>query len=255
MFRKHINTQKKEQKDRIVWRSHEVTRIEAFSDAVFAFALTLLIVSLEVPRSLDDLMYSMIGFVPFGLCFLLVFYVWREQYIFFRRYGLHDSRTISLNGMLIFMVLFFVYPLKFLFTALTQSWMLGLFHIDPQMIHALRIEDKQVPTLMFIYSGGYMGIFILFSLMYYNAWKKRDELKLTDSEVFETRTGLFSHLIMVSFGFTSILLAFIGTNLAVSLSGVIYSFIGIPLIIMHRKRNKIHRIRFEQFGKISKEAK
>lgn len=33
------------------FRGHEVRRIEAFSDAVFAFAVTLLIVSLEVPRS------------------------------------------------------------------------------------------------------------------------------------------------------------------------------------------------------------
>ena len=32
-------------------RHHEVTRIEGFSDAVFGFALTLLVVQLEVPKA------------------------------------------------------------------------------------------------------------------------------------------------------------------------------------------------------------
>jgi uncharacterized membrane protein len=120
MFRKHINTKKKEWKDRIVWRSHEVTRIEAFSDAVFAFAITLLIVSLEVPKSFDDLERNLTGFIPFGFSFLMLYNFWSAQYVFFRRFGLHDRYTYNLNAALIFMVLYFVYPLKFLFTLVIQ---------------------------------------------------------------------------------------------------------------------------------------
>jgi uncharacterized membrane protein len=51
MFRKKCAGEKRENKDSIIWRGHEVTRIEAFSDAVFAFAIALLIVALEVPKT------------------------------------------------------------------------------------------------------------------------------------------------------------------------------------------------------------
>ena len=49
------------------WRSHEVSRTEGLSDAVFGFAITLLVVSLEVPRTFSELMYAMRGFGAFAI--------------------------------------------------------------------------------------------------------------------------------------------------------------------------------------------
>jgi len=37
------------------WRGGEITRLEGFTDAVFAFAVTLLVVSLEVLHTFDEL--------------------------------------------------------------------------------------------------------------------------------------------------------------------------------------------------------
>src|SRR5438132_2805264 len=103
------------------WRSHEVSRIEGLSDAVFAFAVTLLVVSLEVPKTFADLMTVMRGFGAFAISFTLLFIVWFNQYKFFRRYGLQDNLTVILNAVLLFVVLFYVYPLTFLFSFLLSS--------------------------------------------------------------------------------------------------------------------------------------
>ena len=97
------------------WRGVEVSRIEALSDAVVGFAITLLVISLEVPRTFTELLAAMRGMPAFAACFALLFLVGFNQYRFFRRYGLEDSPTIALNGCLLFVIVFFVYPLKFVF--------------------------------------------------------------------------------------------------------------------------------------------
>src|ERR1051326_6106757 len=100
------------------WRAGEITRLEGFSDAVFAFAVTLLVVSLEVPHTFDELLDAMRGFAAFALCFAMLSQVWFHHYRYFRRYGLQDTFTVALNSVLLFVVLFYVYPLKFVFTTL-----------------------------------------------------------------------------------------------------------------------------------------
>src|SRR6266446_3596203 len=89
------------------WRSHEITRIEGLSDAVFGFAVTLIVVSLEVPKTYAELMQAMRGFGAFAICFTLLIVIWFNQYKFFRRYGLQDNLTIVLNTALLFVVLFY----------------------------------------------------------------------------------------------------------------------------------------------------
>ena len=224
MVRKKFAVKKRESKDSIIWRGHEITRIEAFSDAVFAFAITLLIVALEVPKTYKALIECMTFFVPFAICFTILFMIWHAQNIFFRRFGLHDNFTVVLNGILLFFVLFFVYPLKFLFSSIFRG------HFDVENIN-------QAAKLFYIYSGGFAGIYFLLALMYYNAIRNRENLHLSSLEIFETKSHMFSHLTISLVAICSILLAFLGKGF-IDFAGYIYFLIGPATSILHAVRNK-----------------
>src|SRR6187401_1371906 len=72
------------------WRGNEISRVEGFTDAVFAFAVTLLVVALEVPHTFEGLMDVLRGFPAFVLTFTLLMTFWNAHYRYHRRYGLED---------------------------------------------------------------------------------------------------------------------------------------------------------------------
>lgn len=66
-------------------RHREVSRLEGFSDAVFGFALTLLVVSLDTPNDMAALRDMAGSFLPFALTFAMVSWIWYQHNLFFRR--------------------------------------------------------------------------------------------------------------------------------------------------------------------------
>lgn len=235
MFRKAVADKLKSDKNEFRFRGHEVRRIEAFSDAVFAFAVTLLIVSLEVPKSFEELMVTMRGFFAFGISFVLLMMIWYEQNIFFRRYGLDDLKTIVLNCTLIFVVLFYVYPLKFLFTLLFSNQIYG----ESNSPFLMKVSD--FPKLMMVYGIGYILIYLLFSLMYRHALKKAKELQLTPSEIFDTKTKMYKNLILIIIGILSVVVAFLVPANQAGIAGIVYGLIGPALTIFYSRRKKLKR--------------
>src|ERR1700694_701969 len=206
------------------WRSKEISRIEGLSDGVFAFAVTLLGVSLEVPRTFGELMQTMRGFGAFAISFTLLFIVWFNQYKFFRRYGLQDNITVLLNGVLLFVVLFYVYPLKFVFTLMLNLFAGGggQFRLPNGAIERMFENTDQVAVLMIIFGAGYIAVFGVFVLLYWHAYRCRSLLGLNELEVFDTREDIQESALNVAIGTISISLAALGRGGIASLAGLTY---------------------------------
>jgi uncharacterized membrane protein len=198
------------------WRAGEITRLEGFSDGVFAFALTLLVVSLEVPHTFDELMDTMRGFVAFGVCFAMLVQVWFYHYRYFRRYGLQDGVTVVLNAGLLFVVLFYVYPLKFLFTLIIGSITGGATVGGKTVIEAM-IGPREVPALMTIYGLGFAAVFGILTLLYWNAYRRRGELELDLRETLLTRHSMTENFGVACIGLFSALLSHL---LPIGISGL-----------------------------------
>ncbi len=194
------------------YRGKNQTRLETFSDASFALAITLVVLSNTVPDTFEALYHSMRDIIPFGICMVLVMVIWYQHYIFFLRYGLQNIGIIVLNTFLIFLILIYVYPLKFLFKLLFEIYA-ALISGDNSQINYLfteviNIEDSQ--ALMTIYGIGASLIFFTLGLMYWHAMKKREELELDEYELFVTKVSIRTNLIMGVIPLLSALVALTG---------------------------------------------
>lgn len=198
------------------------TRLESFSDAVFAFSVTLLVVSLEVPRTFAALQAMLAGFVGFAFAFAMIMLLWRTHAAFFRRFGLDDTVTVWLNGVLLFLVLFYVYPLKFVFTFISALFM------GPEVLGGvapLRSEAEAV-AMMTLYGVGFVAVFGVFALMYAHAYRLREALALNAEERIRTRGEVASLLLSAGVGVLSVAAANSGADEGPFFGGITYFLIG-----------------------------
>ena len=212
-------------------RGGEITRLESFSDAVFGFALTLLVVSLDVPKTYADLIGTMRGFPAFALCFLFLALIWNGHYKYCRRYGLDDGMARFLTCVMLFLVLFYVYPLKFLFNLSITGL---LFDGSGQSASMTR---SQFSVLLVIYGVGFAAVYLAMTLLYLHAYRLREALQLTELEEFDTRYQIFRLLTLTAFGLIAAVLAYI--PLTRSWSTLVYILL-FPILrtsrFVHRRR-------------------
>ena len=225
------------------WRGGEPSRLEGLADAVFGFAITLLVVSLEVPRTFDELAAVFRGFPAFAACFALLLYLWYSHYLFFLRYALADRGTIALNAVLLFLVVFYIYPLKFLFSLLIDAlmaafgWTGGVPRETALREIQGRILFEDMQDLMVIYGAGFLAVSLVFTALYARALARRGELELDPTETHMTREHVHAHGMQAAIAVLSITLALLGHP---ALSGWSYGLIG-PVRGVHAWRMQKQR--------------
>ena len=124
----------------------------------------------------------------FAFTFGILFSLWKAQFTFFRRYGLEDETTINLTGVFLFLVMFSVYPLKFLLGSLAD------LAFAPEGTPSPFGSMANMAWLFFAYGIGFSAIFATLAALYGHAYRRREKLSLTELEVFETVQSIRRYL-------------------------------------------------------------
>ena len=217
------------------WRGGEITRIEGFSDAVFAFAVSLLVVALEVPHTYSELRDVLNAFPGFVVSFMMLYLFWSYHYRYFRRYGLEDHFSKWMNAAVLLLVLFSVYPLKFLFGLMFQDLFSGGVH----GVHSLsQPSDAEWAGLLRIYGFGLAGIFLCYAALYQHAYNLRARLRLTRAEEILTLAAVRGYAISIGVCLLSVVMVALGWP---QKAGLVYFLIAILVPVSTRWHKRAAR--------------
>ena len=101
-------------------------RMEAFSDGVFAIAITLLVLEISVPTSAFDHLWRGIAnqwpsYLAYVTSFLTIGGLWLVHHAVFRRMRFADQVVLRLNLLLLMLVSFLPFPTKLMAEALHEK--------------------------------------------------------------------------------------------------------------------------------------
>src|SRR5258707_12044172 len=217
-------------------RGMEMTRLETFIDAAFAFAISMLVIAAQqIPDNIQALLAAFKN-VPTFICSIAVLGIfWRGHWLWSRRYGLEDGVSILISWAMIVTILIFVYPLKAIFGAmwyLLSSGQVG----QPFSLHT---TESQARTIFAIYALGLIAISVEILLLNLRAWQLREPLRLNARERLMTRGELSGWSIPVGVGLVSLILALTLPAGQIQWSGWVYFLMAIILRVhwfWHKRR-------------------
>ena len=184
-------------------RGIEMTRLETFIDAAFAFAITILVIANgPVPNDVDALLDAFRNVPAFVASIAVLGVFWRGHWLWSRRYGLEETTSIVLSWGLLVTILICVYPLKLLFGGM-------FYYLSGHRVGQLIVthSDTQGRLLFALYALGIAAVSLEILFLNLHAWRLREPLRLNERERWLTRAELSGWSIPVGVGLLSLVLA------------------------------------------------
>jgi uncharacterized membrane protein len=213
-------------------RGLEMTRIETFTDAAFAIAVTLLVISAGTPTTFQGLTDALTGVPAFALSFLLMMIFWVGHWKWSRRYGQEDMPVILLSCALVFALLVYVYPLKFLYS-------LSVTHFSGYRIGRASIENAgQLNSIFAIYGAGFALMNLIVAGLYAYSYRQREALQLDELERYLTRSEMTAWLLVATVGLLSAAVALFTEYSPFVPAGWVYMILPVIMPIFGRRASR-----------------
>lgn len=219
-------------------RGLEVTRLDTFVDAAFAFVLTLLVISFDdIPSNIPEMLAAVKRIPAFAASFAVLMMFWLQHRLWSRRYGLENANTVLHSLTLIFVVLVYVYPLRMVFEGMFSNLTGGYLSTS------YTINSYDDLRLIFIfYSSGFFAMSMLVSRLYVLAMRSVEPLQLNEIELQKTRNEMHVWALAAAFAILSILLALTLPDAWVVIAGYMY-FLLFPAMrlpaLLSQRRNLV----------------
>ncbi len=156
-----------------------MSRTEVFVDAAFAFAITMLVISVdEIPSSYAELVVALKATPAFLASFALLMLFWLGHKTWSSRFGLEDDRLcVFLSLALVFVVMVYLYPLRVLmstmFAWISGGWLPAGFALD---------DPRDLLGIFQIYGIGFFLLAGSLSALYWRALALASRLVLSPYE-------------------------------------------------------------------------
>ena len=214
-------------------RGAAMTRIEVFVDAAFAFAITMLVISIDqIPNSVPALIEVSKQIPAFAVSALHLVHIWQTHSVWSKRFGLEDNRTVLISAILVILILIYLYPLKMMYSAFF-AWITSGY-LPGELV--LRGFDE----LRYLFAFGAVGfttISLIFVWMYQHALNLKLPLRLSKEEVYLATTYIYVRWAIVATGVIALVAPFSVPDGWVPFTGFVYAiiFVAQPLIEYRRK--------------------